>query len=371
MPLFSKIYKTLSLVKHWHEKIANCDSYYPNDEHKSKVSVLLDQLFFIWKYGDVEPFYFTYGFDRKEMTRQRMTEEYLIPYSHFQKRIKDLNSNPPHYGSWNGKTILADKFIFYLVLAKLGIPTPKVFCFIKSNAPLYFDPKFNIGSSLPVHDQMSLFLSNEMDVFVKPYAGEMGKGVFSMKVSNHRIFIDGMETPEDVVIEKLLADSFIIQERIIQHPQISVLCPSTLNTIRLQTVMDRDGHSHSFGAGLRIGRIWSSVDNWAKGGVFVGINMEIGTLKPLGMLKPKYGTSINKHQDTGVIFNNFEIPFYKEAESLAIKLHQLLYRCHSIGWDIAITEQGPVIIEGNCVWEISMPQTVHGGLKKEIESYFM
>lgn len=369
MTMFSKIYKTLSLLKHW-RRFANCDSYYPDDEHKSKVSVLLDQLFFIWKYGDVEPFYFTYGFDRTEMTRQRMTEEYLIPYSHFQKRIKNLNSNPPHYGSYGGKIILADKFIFYLLLAKLGIPTPKVFCFIKNHAPLFFDPEFVIDSSLPARDQMSLFLSNDMDAFVKPYAGEMGKGIFSMKISDHRIFIDGIETPESAVIEKLLSDSFLIQERIKQHPQMTVLCPSTLNTIRLQTVIDKSGRSHPFGAGLRIGRIWNSVDNWAKGGVFVGINMENGTLKSLGMLKPQFGTSTKKHPDTEVIFDKFEIPFYKEAESLAVKLHQLLYRCHSIGWDIAITERGPVFIEGNGIWEISLLQAVHGGLKKEIDSLF-
>ena len=369
MRLFSKIYKSLSLFKHW-RRFVNCDSYYPDDEHKSKRSVLLDQLFFIWKYGDVEPFYYTYGFDRKEMTRQRMTEEYLIPYSCFQKRIMEFNSNPPRYGSYSGKIILADKFIFYLFLSKLGIPTPKVLCFIKSKIPLYFDSAFDIDSSLPARDQMRLFLSNEMDVFVKPYTGEMGKGIFTMKVSDRRIIVNGTETPESVVIDQLLSESFLIQERIEQHPQMKVLCPSTLNTIRLQTVMDRSGQSHPFGAGLRIGRTWNCVDNWAKGGVFVGINMDSGTLKPLGMLKPHFGTSTKTHPDTGVEFNGFSIPYYKEAESLAIKLHQFLYRCHSVGWDIAITEQGPVFIEGNGLWEISMAQTVHGGLKVEIEDFF-
>ena len=87
-------------------------------------------------------------------------------------------------------------------------------------------------------------------------------------------------------------------------------------------------------------------------------------------MKPKFGTSTQEHPDTQIKFKGFEIPFYKEAEALAIKLHHYLYRCHSIGWDIAITEKGPVFIEGNGWWEISMPQAVHGGLRKEIEPYF-
>ena len=54
------------------------DTYYPEEEHKSKKEMIGDQLYFLWKYGDLEKFYFTYGFDRKEMTRKRIWEEYII-----------------------------------------------------------------------------------------------------------------------------------------------------------------------------------------------------------------------------------------------------------------------------------------------------
>ena len=39
-----------------------------------------------------------------------------------------------------------------------------------------------------------------------------------------------------------------------------------------------------------------------------------------------------------------------------------MYRSHSIGWDIAITKDGPMFIEGNDRWEVSMIQAVHGGM---------
>ena len=114
----------------------------------------------------------------------------------------------------------------------------------------------------------------------------------------------------------------------------------------------------------------SSVDNWAKGGVFVGIDMENGRLMDIGFLKPKYGTSVKEHPDTKIKFSGYQIPFYKEAEEMAARLHKYLYRCHSVGWDIAITENGPMFIEGNGWWEISLIQAVHGGLKKQVEKYF-
>ena len=87
-------------------------------------------------------------------------------------------------------------------------------------------------------------------------------------------------------------------------------------------------------------------------------------------LKPKYGTSIKEHPDTHVVFKDFEIPYYKEAEKMAVELHKRLYRCHSVGWDIGITKDGPMFIEGNGLWEISLIQAAHGGLKKQIEKYF-
>jgi hypothetical protein len=208
-----------------------------------------------------------------------------------------------------------------------------------------------------------------MDAFAKPSDGQLGNGIFSLKIMQNKISIDGKETSKDEVLNLLLSADYLIQERITQHPQISLLNSSTINSIRLQTVMDKDGNVHSFGAGLRIGRKGSSVDNWAKGGVFVGIDMDKGKLKEIGFLKPQYGTSVKEHPDTKIVFKDYVIPYYKEAEELAVKLHKYMYRCHSVGWDIAITENGPVFIEGNGLWEISLLQAVHGGLKN-IEKYF-
>lgn len=372
------IYRRLKEVYHLiknKNKFVFADSYYSESVLKSKKEIFLDQLYFIRKYGTYEPFYFTYGFDRKEMTRKRMTSEYILPYHHFERRINELNFRNPRYKNDNfhgklvGRVITGDKFYFNVFLERFGIPTPKIYCFIKDKNPLLFDLSFQVDTTKPGKEQLSDFLSNDMDAFAKPSDGQLGNGIFSLKITQNKIFIDGKETSKDEVLNLLLSADYLIQERITQHPQISLLNSSTINSIRLQTVMDKDGNVHPFGAGLRIGRKGSSVDNWAKGGVFVGIDMSKGKLMEIGFLKPQYGTSVKEHPDTQVVFKDYVIPFYKEAEELAVKLHKFMYRCHSVGWDIAITEDGPVFIEGNGLWEISLIQAVHGGLK-EIEKYF-
>ena len=349
--------------------LIDCATYYPECDRKSQKEILQDQLYFIRKYGDYEPFYFAYGFDRKEMTRERMTSEYLMPYQSFQAKINQLNNNNPSF-LYTSRVITADKFYFNVFLERFGIPTPPLYCYIKDKQILYCDVQFKIDSQKKPYEQLEQLFSNDMDAFCKPSSGQLGNGIFALKVENSKIFIDGKQIEKSKLIEFLLSANYLVQKRIYQHPIMNTLCDSTINSIRLQTVMTKEGVVVPFGAGLRMGRKGSSVDNWAKGGVFVGINMENGKLMATGILKPQYGTSTKEHPDTHIVFKDFEVPFYKEAEKMAVELHKRLYRCHSVGWDIAITEDGPMFIEGNGLWEISLVQATHGGLKKQIEKYF-
>ena len=120
---------------------------------------------------------------------------------------------------------------------------------------------------------------------------------------------------------------------------------------------------------LRIGANKNVVDNWAKGGLLVSIR-EDGMLGKHGYYKPGYGTRATSHPDTGVVFESFHVPFFREAVALASRFHALLGGIHSIGWDMAISESGPLFIEGNDNWEISMPQACEGGLKEKFNELF-
>lgn len=363
-----KIRNTCALIKN-RSLLIDAVSYYPESERKSRIEILKDQLFFVWKYGKYEPFYFTYGFDRSEMNRDRMTSEYLIPYDSFQAKINYLNNHNPNF-MYNSRVITADKFYFNVFLEKFGIPTPPVYCYIKDNKVLYVDAQFEIDPQQDTIQQLKQLFSRDMDAFCKPSSGQLGNGIFALKIKDSKVYVDGKPLSINKLIDVLLSANYLVQKRIYQHPKMNTLCASTINSIRLQTVMTKEGEVIPFGAGLRMGRQGSSVDNWAKGGVFVGIDMEKGKLMEMGFLKPQYGTSVKDHPDTHVVFKDFEIPYYKEAEQQAMELHKRLYRCHSVGWDIAITDEGPMFIEGNGLWEISLIQAAHGGLKNKVEKYF-
>lgn len=338
-------------------------SYYPAERHKSRLRIACDQLCFFFKYGYLEEYYYPYGFDRASMTRSRMAE-YIVPYRAFLYRVDQLNFQNPYFdeyeGRMTGRVLDQDKFYFYLFLSRLGFPTPRVLLYVRGGKDLYVDP--SLSGRLE-----GLFVA-DLDAFAKPVGGMMGAGGFRLQVSQGEIRVDGVVTTAESVTARLVSGDYLVQEYIVQHERLAAFCPSCVNTLRLHTVMDKEGQVHAFGPLMRMGRAGYAVDNWAAGGVLVGID-ESGRLMDRGVMKPGYGTVLAEHPDTQIPFAGYEIPFYREATEMVVSLHRMMYRNHSIGWDVAITPQGPVIIEGNDRWEISMIQAVHGPMGS-LKHYF-
>lgn len=284
-------------------------------------------------------FFYLYGLDIAGIT-SAVADEYISQYGSFSRQRDKANRlNTPHTQA----VLLRDKYLFYRLLVGNHIATPPVFAFSIDGA-LY-------DSSLQPITQEEL--PPQKCFFVKDNGGECAS--FVKKITD----VSQLAEYRD----KLAVGQYIYQEPVIQHLALSRLNAGSINTIRLVTIL-KDNVVHTLAVGLRIGTKSSGhVDNWAAGGIFVGLNPD-GTLKEYGYYKPGKGGKTNVHPDSGIAFKDFAIPYYAEAVALACKAHKIFYNVHSIGWDIAIAETGPVIIEGNDNWEISLMQAVQGGLKQ-------
>ena len=338
-------------------------SYYPDEPHKSTWQVFCDQLYFIWKFKGREKYYFPYGFDRKSMDRKKICDEYIVHEGEFlDKMFKNNNYFDREKRICSANCIVTDKFYFYLFLKSLNIPTPKILYYTR-NGKLFYDEHHD-------EEQISTILNHDMDAFAKEFDGQLGNGAFPIKIQGSKVYVNNELVPStDDLLKTFTTANYIIQERIIQHPELNRLCSTAVNTIRLVTLITPNEEIIVVRAGLRIGREGSCVDNCAKGGIFVGIDLNTGKLMKKGIVKPPHGKIVYQQPDNGVVFEGFEIPFFKEAVEMAKELHSKLYRIHSVGWDIAITPEGPTFIEGNSLWEVTGTQAAVGGLK-HIENYF-
>lgn len=337
--------------------IVNGASYFPEyaDKRKSRIRIWFDQFWNILKYGDVNDFYYLYGFDIKGLRNEK---EY-VDYATFRTRRELLmhkSTNPQ-------VSILRDKFFFSIVSNALGFRSPKTIAIINKEEVYLFETKQTITLT-------DFINTHNVDSYVKLIDGECANGVFQVQIKEGTIVIDGKNQSIEDFKEKIKSGKFLVQERIYQHEEMSAIFPKATNSVRLTSLYDKKSNDviilPSF---LKMGLGDMTVDNWAIGGLIVGLDVETGKLREWAYYKPGYGKKTQVHPDTGVVFKDYEVPFFSETKEMIRKFHMQLKEVHSIGWDITITPNGPCIIEGNDNWEISALQVTNHGMKEEYEKY--
>lgn len=343
----------------FHKNLYNSETYFPEyiSKRKSIIHIFFYQVVYISKYGVPNLFYFLYGFDIKGLRNQN---DY-VDYGLFMNRREKMNNKHP----FSLATVLRDKSLFGIVANAYGISTPENIGIITNGNIYLFSEKRTI-------DFIEYIKEEEVDAFMKKIDGECADGVYHITSNSHTITIDSLSKTSEDIRNIVKVGVFLLQRSIkSQHKDINAIFAKSVNTIRLVTVQDtKSGTILPLTAVLRVGKGESCVDNWAAGGLSIGVDISTGRLRKYGFYKPGYGTKAKQHPDSGIVFEGYQLPYFREAIDLALRYHQVLNNVHSIGWDIAILDDGPTIIEGNDNWEISLMEVSNYGLKKEFDRYF-
>ncbi len=177
----------------------------------------------------------------------------------------------------------------------------------------------------------------EEDVITKPsQESGSGRGI---------IFWKTQESEKE--IREFLTDDYerdyIIQGIVNQHPDLAKPHPSSLNTVRIATIMFPEG-VYILSSVYRMGVSGSRVDNATAGGVSVGIN-EDGSLKKIGYYVE--GNPTESHPD-GFVFDGAKIPSYDKMVETVKKAAQYIGNFRLVSWDLSVSPEGEVIlIESN------------------------
>ena len=141
-----------------------------------------------------------------------------------------------------------------------------------------------------------------------------------------------------------MPSDIVVQEAFCQHPTFAALNESSVNTLRLMSVLSEKGVK-IYAAVVRMGLAGSKVDNASAGGVFCGIR-EDGTLKETGYRLN--GESFTKHPTSGIVFNGYQLVGLDKAKELIKKAHPMIPHFHMVSWDIVIDEKGDAyMLEAN------------------------
>lgn len=138
------------------------------------------------------------------------------------------------------------------------------------------------------------------------------------------------------------SDDIIAQEIIHQHPALSILNPSSVNTIRLFTFVFNN-ETYMMSSFIRFGGEGSRVDNSHRGGLACGLEKD-GRLKATA-----FDLSANRYdyRPQGKRLDEIVVPNYDKCVEMATHLaKRFVTITRMISWDFTIDEKGnPLLIE--------------------------
>ncbi|HHU04010.1 MAG TPA: hypothetical protein GXZ81_03210 [Fastidiosipila sp.] len=183
------------------------------------------------------------------------------------------------------------------------------------------------------------FVSRNKVFFAKIPTGHGGDGV-------RRISLDAGSDLTQTYQELLEQGLTVLEEEIIMHEGMKAVSPTSLCSLRIGTVLQEDGSVEILYMRLRTAMKDPVVDNISRGGGFSKISDDGVLLNPCVTFKP-YRRYVTHHPITGTEFVGFKLPMFDQVQGYVRELAQLVPEQRYVGWDIALTEKGPVVIEGN------------------------
>ncbi|WP_051918115.1 sugar-transfer associated ATP-grasp domain-containing protein [Thioalkalivibrio sp. ALJ1] len=294
------------------------------------------------------------GFKTWEIELYRLLDRPSAECANFMSHRQSHQQFRPSVNRGGQKHALEDKWLMHHITSGLGIPSPVTLGLYHPALGQYPD-----GTALQRWADFEPLFSNTPRVnwIIKPRGGRQGEAVHHFCGDHSELHALLSSLPDT---DRQYYDSayhgYLIQQCLEQHAEIAAINPTCINSLRVVTFCERSGEVHVDCAIMRLGRGHSAADNWDKGGLSVGIDLDTGQLIR-GVTKPKFGGDwFDSHPDSGEPLTGRPVPFFDEARRLCTRAAKAFSGTPSIGWDIALTPNGPVLMEGNAQWDLPMVQ---------------
>lgn len=273
---------------------------------RNRIVLFFDMVYCMFVYGIGYLDYLTFGFAYigRDKRRSFMT-------------MKDNVSLTRRLNQPDANVILEDKLLFHRTFADL---------MGRSHVDLHDG-----------FDAFAAFCQGKTTFFAKQPVSYGGLGVRKVKLEGQ----DLQALYQELLEQKM----FLAEETIVQHPVMSRLCQRSVNTIRIVTILSDAGNPHVVYALIRIGSGNNDVDNITSGGMYTLLSPEGKITHPA--FCDKTVSYYETHPATGCPLIGFQVPYFEQAMELVRKAALVEPRMRYIGWDVAITPDGPVLVEGN------------------------
>jgi hypothetical protein len=309
---------------------------------KSRLSLYLDMIKSRRRFGATTTDYLEFGFSMQD---DSLKSEYIT--SHMLTALKP---------AVNGKeSPLEDKWVGYQRLR----------AFYKRDC---------VSLTESSEEEIQDFLDRHPVFFAKDVTGRCG----------HQVVYIEQERKEPGVANHLRDSGLtMLEEAIVQHPDVARFSVHSVNTLRIVTFANDSGDLVFLPPVMRVSSDTSRTDNHY--GLFLLLLDDDGIVRSDGYFQPYPGTKygydllVPEHPLTGFSPKGSRVPYFKEALDQIRKMAELVPELKMIGWDIAMTPEGPDLVEFNDDPGIDLHQNYyfadiygkpHAGIRRLAEHVF-
>lgn len=271
-----------------------------------------------------------------------------------------------------------DKVAFWRACRAAGLPTPPITAVIAPPAGATTDleiPVARTGAELrEIIEPLADFAG-----FAKPLAGGLGYGAFTFDAHGGSATVGSSELSAEALFDrcrsvKVGGGGYLLQPRLKTHDALSPIMPGPgLGTFRLVTFLNSDGVVETPWAVLKIPARGQVVCHPRLGAIMAPVDFATGRIgRAVG---PTSGTrivdEIEQNPETGVRIEGVQVPGWDEIVSLVERAARAFDRIPCLGWDVAVTDRGPMLLESNWGFGITGQQMVlDRGLRLELDRQF-
>ncbi|PJE33384.1 hypothetical protein PSM7751_00079 [Pseudooceanicola marinus] len=264
---------------------------------------------------------------------------------------KDLNKRlSPRDMAIGTNVIVEDKIFFEALIKQLGFPTTD------TQAVTSRTRHFGNIPRLDTVEAAEAFLLNEAryPLFIKPVSGSRSVG--SALISERDLadgslhLMNGRQIPARAVAEEMFADargSYLLQSAVQQNATLSDVAGSAVGSMRVVTLMG-DQMPEVLYTLWKVPSPSAMSDNyWQDGSMIAEIDPANGQVLQCHRGQGPAREALSLHPVSGKAFTDIRIPHWDAVIDVTTRCHALFAKSGVLGWDIAIGETGPKIIEAN------------------------
>ena len=323
--------------------------------HKKPLRTQIGEVIRLWCLDRRFPGYYFHhrlyaGDMRVDVTR-------YLPVGHVRSYRHDINPAA-------AKSNTLDKSRYSEIMVAAGLPVIPNLYFIEEGRRI-LDPA---GREVSYNQFVADVCHLHTDIFIKPTHGCEGDSAQKMAGRDGRLWWIEEALDERRFFEIVFWQSryrrFLVQPVVQQHELLQAMNAASVNTVRMDALVGEDDVIRSSGAFLRVGNGDRWVDNVSAGGFHFQVNVRTGDIDPQGYRHVKFGREcIRTHPLSGFDFADTVLPFWNQVPDLIRRGTRALAPLRYIGWDIAFTSEGPVLVEASAVHDIFILQSAVSGLR--------